>query len=218
MMTRGQSPSRSGGPRFDTATGRRITGYDTQTGEPILQGPDGDAPGGGSSQWLMGLDETWRGLSNQAQALVIAATGALGLALVAAMIVGATSGGGNNSQLSGVVHGDMVGAGNIGTGSALSWSHVYCGWKGGDVMVHANLNDGLPADSVQPVSEDVTISPIYTIRWSDGSEHRHGDGIGSILDVNVPAGKTVSWWAMPASLRGSSRARRLVAVYPRLWT
>jgi hypothetical protein len=33
-----------------------------------------------------------------------------------------------------------------------------------------------------------------TIVWSDGSEHRHGDGFGSTLDVNVSAGKTVSWW------------------------
>ncbi|HEV8154871.1 MAG TPA: hypothetical protein VGP67_05015 [Gaiellales bacterium] len=47
---------------------------------------------------------------------------------------------------------------------------------------------------MQTVSEDVTVSPIYTIVWSDGSEHRHGDGFGSTLDVNVSAGKTVSWW------------------------
>ena len=42
--------------------------------------------------------------------------------------------------------------------------------------------------------EDVTISPIYTIRLSDGSEQRHGDGFGSTLDVQVPASKTIEWW------------------------
>ena len=39
----------------------------------------------------------------------------------------------------------------------------------------------------------MTISPIYTIQLSDGSEQRHGDGVFNTIDVNVPAQKTVSW-------------------------
>ena len=50
-----------------------------------------------------------------------------------------------------------------------------------------------PTDPVQNVVEDVTISPIYTIQLSDGSEQRHGDGVFNTIDVNVPAQKTVSW-------------------------
>lgn len=103
-------------------------------------------------------------------------------------------GGGSGHQVSGVVHGDMVGAGNIGSSNSLTRSNVYCGWEGDHVEIHANLTDGLPTDPVQTVSEDVTISPIYTIRLSDGSEQRHGDGFGSTIDVQVPASKTISWW------------------------
>jgi hypothetical protein len=39
---------------------------------------------------------------------------------------------------------------------------------------------------VQKVSEGVIISPIYTIHLSDGSEQRHGDGVFSTIDVNIP--------------------------------
>jgi len=162
-------------PRFDTATGRRIVGYDPQTGAPVLE-----APPSPPSQLAFLRDKK-----------VLAG---LGVGAIAVALTVFFSGGSSGHQLSGVVHGDMVGAGNIGSGNALVWSHVYCGWKGDHVMVHANLTDGLPADPVQKVSEDVTISPIYTILLSDGSEQRHGDGFGSTLDVNVPAGKTVSWW------------------------
>jgi hypothetical protein len=52
----------------------------------------------------------------------------------------------------------MVGAGNIGTGDSVTRSHVFCGWEGNHIEVHADFTDGLPADSLQKVSEGVTIS------------------------------------------------------------
>ena len=108
----------------------------------------------------------------------------------------------------------MVGAGNIDSSDSLTWSHVFCGWEGDHVEVHADLTDGLPSDPVQKVAEDVTVSPIYTIRWSDGSEHRHGDGIGSILDVNVPAGKTVSWWGNAGTPEGIKQGAPIGSCVP----
>jgi hypothetical protein len=126
--------------------------------------------------------------------------GALGVALLIVVIVAGTSGSSSPAPYHGwhgVVKGQMVGDGNIGASESLVSTHVYCGWKGGHVKVHADLTNGLgkASDPVQVVSntETVTISPIYTIRWSDGSEHRHGDGIFSTIDVRVPASKTVSW-------------------------
>ncbi len=151
----------------------RIVGYDPQTGAPVLE----EAP----RSRLAFLDNR--------NVMAAIGAGAIIVVLVAWGVVG--SGGGN--QLSGVVHGHMVGSGNIGTGNALIWSHVYCGWKGDHVEVHADLTDGLPTDPVQKVVEDVTISPIYTIQLSDGSEQRHGDGVFNTIDVNIPAQKTISW-------------------------
>jgi hypothetical protein len=136
------------------------------------------------------------------------------LVVVAILLVGNSGGSGGFHKLSGVVQGDMVGAGNIDTGDSLTWSHVFCGWEGNHVEVHADLTDGLPSDSVQKVVEDVTVSPIYTIRWSDGSEHRHGDGIGSILDVNVPAGKTVSWWGSAGTPEGIKQGAPIGSCVP----
>ena len=171
-------------PRFDTATGRKILGYDPHTGQPILE-PEPD-------RWTWDTFKAWWDKqTNQVKALT-AAVAAL-VALVVVSIALTAGGSSSHSGLSGVVHGQMVGAGNIGAGNALAWSHVYCGWKGNHVMVHADLTDGLPTDPVRKVGETVSISPIYTIRWSDGSEHRHGDGFGSIIDVRIPASKTISW-------------------------
>jgi hypothetical protein len=164
-------------PRFDTATGRRIVGYDAQTGAPVLE-----APPSPPSRLALLRDKK----------KLLAAIGVCAILLIISRLV--NSGGGGGHQLSGVVQGNMVGAGNIGGSENLTWSNVFCGWEGDHVEVHATLTDGLAPDPVQKVVEDVTISPIYTILLSDGSEQRHGDGFGSTLDVNVPAGKTVSWW------------------------
>lgn len=160
-------------PRFDTATGRRIVGYDPQTGAPVLEAAQ------------PARQRFW----DNNNVLAAIGAGAVNVVLVAWGVVG--SGGGN--QLSGVVHGHMVGAGNIGATDNLTWSNVYCGWEGGHVEVHADLTDGLPVDPVQKVVEDVTISPIYTIQLSDGSEQRHGDGVFNTIDVSIPAQKTISW-------------------------
>jgi hypothetical protein len=182
--------------RFDTATGRRITGYDPHTGEPILAAPSGSA----NPQWLVNLQERYRGMSRQGQVMV--GVGALGLALLTVLIVAGTSGGSSSASAPyhgwhGVVPGKMVGDGNIGASESLVSTHVYCGWKGNHVKVHADLTNGLgkASDPVQIVSnaEAVTISPIYTIALTNGGEQRHGDGLFSTIDVRVPAGKTVSW-------------------------
>jgi hypothetical protein len=192
-------------PRFDTATGRRILRYDPHTGQPILE-PEPD-------RWTWDTFKAWWDKqTNWVKALT--AGGAAVAALVVVSIAFTAGGSSSGSGLSGVVRGQMVGAGNIGAGNALAWSHVYCGWKGDHVEVHADLTDGLPSDPVQKVVEDVTISPIYTIRWSDGSEHRHGDGIGSILDVKVPAGKTVSWWGNAGQPEGIKRGAPIGSCVP----
>jgi hypothetical protein len=67
---------------------------------------------------------------------------------------------------------------------------------------------------VQKVSEDVTISPIYTIRWSDGSEHRHGDGLFSTIDVNIAAQKTVSWWGNAGTPEGIKKGAPIGSCVP----
>ena len=120
-------------PRYDTATGRRIVGYDPHTGQPILEAPP--------SRRLLDKNN------------VIAGIGVGAIALVWLLVSVSGGGSGGFHKLSGVVQGDMVGAGNIGTGNALTWSNVFCGWEGDHVEVHADLTDGLPTDPVQKVSE-----------------------------------------------------------------
>lgn len=64
-------------------------------------------------------------------------------------------------------------------------------------------------------AETVTISPIYTIRWSDGSEHRHGDGIYSIIDgIKVAASKTISWWGNAGTPEGIKQGAPIGSCVP----
>jgi hypothetical protein len=51
-----------------------------------------------------------------------------------------------------------------------------------------------PGDGGSWDPEDREHQPIYTIRWSDGSEHPNGDGLFGIRHVPVPAQQTVSWY------------------------
>lgn len=61
----------------------------------------------------------WDRLSGQTQAYIFA-----GVVLCVVVLVTTLGVGSSGHQLSGVVHGDVVGAGNVGSGDNLTWSDV----------------------------------------------------------------------------------------------
>jgi len=65
--------------------------------------------------------------------------------------------------------------------AALHWDDVWCGWEGGDVVVHATFTNTYGASVV------VHITPAYDVQ----NAGTHGDS--SDITAHVPAGKTVSW-------------------------
>jgi len=66
----------------------------------------------------------------------------------------------------------------------LKASSVWCGWRGGKVIVHINLKNR----SVEHVT--ATIQPSYTIKGGS----KHGAGFSSLEDFGFDAGEFRSLW------------------------
>ena len=216
-------PEREPRPLYDTATGRRITGYDPYTGEPILAAPSGT----GNPQWLVNLQERWRGLSARAKILILAG-GALGVVVLVSVLAssapsssGTTSGGGSSSaeagssvgvHLTGTVRGHMHSADftlqlngtDMTAFHKVRFTNVYCGWDGSHVTVHLTVHNDLPTNTVQVNNVTVDVSPAYAI--SGGGSH--GDSANSDQTLTVPAGRQITWWLNAGSPQGSRLAAR----------
>jgi hypothetical protein len=152
-------------PRFDTATGRRIVGYDPYTGEPILGAPSGGLPGG-NPQWFVALQERYRGLSSRAQVLVI--VGAIGVALVIVVIVAGVSG--SSSKQGWLPEGAVAGSFQGDLPASVQARHVYCEWQDGHVEVHVDFHYQGYGEQTQ----NTIYLPKYVI---DGQTH--GDSAGA---------------------------------------
>ena len=65
----------------------------------------------------------------------------------------------------------------------LKTTHVYCGWQGDHIVLHARFKNGLAAHIT------VHITPTYVLK----NAGKHGDGLTSQQDIGIDAGAVRDW-------------------------